>query len=50
MQLLLKINEFGTTIMLATHDKGVVDRIAKRVISMDKGKIIRDDLKGKYCI
>ncbi len=50
MQLLLKINEFGTTIMLATHDKGVVDRISKRVISMDKGKVIRDDLKGKYCI
>ena len=50
MQLLLKINEFGTTIMLATHDKGVVDRISRRVISMDKGKIIRDDPRGKYCI
>jgi len=50
MQLLLKINEYGTTVMLATHDKGVVDRIAKRVISMDKGKIIRDDVKGRYCI
>jgi cell division transport system ATP-binding protein len=50
MQLLLKINEYGTTVMLATHDKGVVDRISKRVISMDKGKIIRDDAKGKYCI
>jgi cell division transport system ATP-binding protein len=50
MQLLLKINEYGTTVMLATHDKGVVDRISKRVVSMDKGKIIRDDAKGKYCI
>lgn len=50
MQLLLKINEYGTTIMLATHDKDVVNRIGKRVISMDKGKIIRDDPNGKYCI
>ncbi len=50
IQLLLKINEYGTTVMLATHDKGVVDRIAKRVISMDKGKIVRDDQRGKYCI
>ena len=50
MQLLLKINEYGTTIMLATHDKDVVNRIGRRVISMDKGKIIRDDVKGKYCI
>ena len=50
MQLLLKINEYGTTVMLATHDKDVVNRIAKRVISMDKGKIVKDDNKGKYCI
>ncbi len=50
MQLLLKINEYGTTVMLATHDKDVVNRIAKRVISMDKGRIIKDDIKGKYCI
>ena len=50
MQLLLKINEYGTTVMLATHDKDVVNRIGKRVVSLDKGKIIRDDAKGKYCI
>jgi cell division transport system ATP-binding protein len=50
MQLLLKINEYGTTIMLATHDKDVVNRIGKRVISLDKGKVIKDDAKGKYCI
>lgn len=50
MQLLLKINEYGTTVMLATHDKDVVNRIGKRVISLDRGKIIRDDINGKYCI
>ncbi len=50
MQLLLKINEYGTTVVLATHDKDVVNRIARRVISMDKGKIIKDDAHGRYCI
>ncbi len=50
MQLLLKINEYGTTVVLATHDKDVVNRIARRVISMDKGKIIKDDARGRYCI
>lgn len=50
MQLLLKINEYGTTVMLATHDKDIVNRIGKRVVSLDKGKVIRDDAKGKYCI
>jgi len=50
MQLLLKINEYGTTVMLATHDKSVVDRIARRVISMDQGRIVRDDSQGRYCI
>jgi len=50
IQLLLKINELGTTILLATHNKGIVDQINKRVIAMDKGKIIRDHEKGKYAI
>lgn len=50
MQLLLKINEFGTTVILATHNKSVVDKICKRVIVMDKGRIIRDEARGRYCI
>lgn len=50
IQLLLKINEFGTTIMLATHNKSIVDKISRRVIVIDKGKVIRDDKHGKYCI
>ncbi len=48
MQLLLKINEFGTTVLLATHDKGIVDRIARRVVVMEDGRIISDKQKGKY--
>lgn len=50
IQLLLKINEIGTTVILATHNKGIVDKICRRVVVLDKGKIIRDDVNGKYCI
>jgi len=48
MQLLLKINKFGTTVILATHDKSVVDNLKKRVIEIEKGKIVRDQERGKY--
>jgi len=48
VDLLLKINELGTTVLLASHDKDIVNRAKKRVIFMEKGKIIEDDLKGKY--
>ncbi len=50
IQLLLKINEFGTTVILATHNKSVVDKISKRVVVIDRGKIIRDSQHGRYCI
>jgi cell division transport system ATP-binding protein len=48
IQILKKINNLGTTIILTTHNKGVIDLLGKRVISMDKGKIVRDDKDGKY--
>ncbi|MEX0597050.1 MAG: ATP-binding cassette domain-containing protein [Candidatus Paceibacterota bacterium] len=51
VNLLLKINEqLKTTVIFATHNKEVVNSINKRVISLDKGKIIRDSLDGKYII
>jgi len=50
VKLLLKINEFGTTVILATHDTSIVNRIGRRVVSMDRGKIIRDQESGKYVI
>ena len=50
IQLLLKINELGTTVILATHDKEVVNKINKRVVVLDKGKIVSDKEKGKYTI
>lgn len=48
VQLLLKINKLGTTVILASHDKDIVNKAAKRVIVLEKGKIICDDEKGKY--
>ena len=48
VQILKKINDLGTTVILTTHNRGVIDSIGKRVITMEKGKIIRDDKNGKY--
>jgi len=50
VQLLLKINDFGTPIILATHNKGIVDKISRRVIVLDRGRIVRDHKKGKYAL
>lgn len=48
VKLLLKINQLGTAIILATHNKDVVNTIQKRVIVLEKGKIVRDEAKGRY--
>jgi cell division transport system ATP-binding protein len=50
VQILKKINELGTTVLLTTHNKGVVDDIKKRVITMDRGRIVRDDQGGTYIL
>jgi cell division transport system ATP-binding protein len=50
IELLLKINELGTTVLLATHDKNVVDNLKKRVITIRDGKVVRDEEKGKYIL
>jgi len=51
IQLLMKINQYGTTIILATHDREIVNLINKRVVTIDKGRITRDQAdKGKYLI
>ena len=50
IELLLRINKLGTTVLLATHNKETVDRINRRVIALDKGIIIRDQQEGKYMI
>ncbi|HEC94137.1 MAG TPA: ATP-binding cassette domain-containing protein [Candidatus Kaiserbacteria bacterium] len=50
VQILQKINEFDTTVLVATHNKGVVDLVGRRVITMERGKIIRDDESGGYVL
>lgn len=50
VQILKKINDLGTTVVLTTHNKGVIDSLKKRVITMENGRIIRDDQQGKYVI
>lgn len=50
IKLLTKINEMGTTVLLATHSKNVVDNLKKRVISMEEGRIVRDEAEGKYVL
>jgi len=47
VQILKKINDLGTTVILATHDRGVIDSVGKRVITMENGKIVRDTKNGK---
>lgn len=47
---LLKINELGTTIILATHNKDIVNQLGRRVISLENGRLIRDEEEGKYSI
>lgn len=48
IQLLIKINELGTTVVLASHDKTIINSLEKRVISIEKGIIIKNEEKGKY--
>ena len=50
VQILKKINDLGTTVILTTHNKGVIDSLKKRVITMDRGRIVRDDREGKYIL
>lgn len=48
IKLLEEINKMGTTVIMATHNQEIVNSLGKRVINLDKGKIIKDEEKGKY--
>ncbi len=50
IKLLIKINELGTTVILTTHNKDIINSIGKRVVSMDAGRIMRDDPEGRYVL
>ena len=48
MQLLYRINRTGTTVLMATHDREMVDKMRKRVIALEGGKLLRDERRGGY--
>jgi len=48
MRLLDKVNRIGTTVVMATHDQAIVDAMRKRVVELDKGRVIRDQARGVY--
>jgi cell division transport system ATP-binding protein len=50
VEILKKINDLGTTVLLTTHNKSVVDSVGRRVVTMDQGRVVRDDKQGKYVI
>jgi cell division transport system ATP-binding protein len=50
VNLLLEINKMGTTVILATHNKPIVDKIGRRVITLEKGRLVRDEQQGTYRI
>jgi cell division transport system ATP-binding protein len=48
MKLLDRINRTGTTVVMATHDRGIVDTMRRRVIELDHGRVVRDQARGVY--
>jgi cell division transport system ATP-binding protein len=50
IELLLRINRFGTTVILVTHNKEIVNRLDRRVVTVDQGRIISDQEHGKYLL
>jgi len=48
MKLINQINRRGTTVLMVTHAKDIVDRMSKRVVAIDKGRIVRDAWGGEY--
>ena len=50
IEILCKINETGTTVLMTTHNKGVIDDLGRRVITLENGRVTRDDKSGKYVL
>ena len=48
VEILKKINDLGTTVILTTHNKGIVDGLGKRVVTLEKGRLIKDAAVGRY--
>ncbi|HVE80689.1 MAG TPA: ATP-binding cassette domain-containing protein [Candidatus Dormibacteraeota bacterium] len=50
IDLLLKINRFGTTVLLTTHNKEIVNALKRRVITLNRGRIVKDEEQGRYTL
>ncbi len=50
LQLLMKINKLGTTVLLATHDEAMVNAVKRRVVTLERGKVIRDQKTSQYTL
>jgi cell division transport system ATP-binding protein len=50
IRLLVKINELGTTVILATHNKEVINHLGKRVITLQEGRVVADEERGKFIL
>ena len=50
IRLFVKINQLGTTILLATHNKDTINRLGKRVITLEDGVVVRDEQRGRFVI
>ena len=50
IRLLCRINELGTTVILATHDREIINALGRRVVSLDRGRVIRDEENGRYIV
>jgi len=50
LKLFLKINEMGTTVILASHNREIINKLKKRVVTLDRGKIVRDEAKGRFSL
>ena len=50
VEILKRINDLGTTVLMTTHNKAVVDSVGRRVVTMDQGKVVRDDPHGTYVL
>lgn len=48
MELFEEINDLGTTVVMATHNRDIVNQMKKRVVAIEDGQIVRDELRGEY--
>jgi cell division transport system ATP-binding protein len=48
VEILKKINDLGTTVIITTHNKGIIDALGKRVVTIEKGRIVKDDKHGRH--